>query len=74
LQATIKAPVSVHSETVKLNNLGDEAYIREHGLYSKPGTTSRFLRRGNVMVVLSASSPQIAKRFAKHIVDEIDQP
>ena len=71
LQATIKAPVSVISEPVKLNGLGDEAYIIEHRAYSKPGSTSLFFRRANVMVSLSASSPYLAKRFAEHLLNEI---
>ncbi|HYW72032.1 MAG TPA: hypothetical protein VE961_13420 [Pyrinomonadaceae bacterium] len=73
LQATINAPASVPSDIKKLN-IGDEGYERAHGAYSKAGATSVFFRRGNVMIVLSASSPEIAKRFAKHLVDEIDQP
>jgi hypothetical protein len=74
LLATVNAPTAVISETTKLKNLGDEAYIRPHGAYSKPGRTSLFFRKGNVMVSIYASSPEIAKRFAKHMVDEIDQP
>lgn len=73
LQATIKAPVSVISEIVKLNDLGDEAYISEHGAYSKPGSTSLFFRRAGVMVSLTASSPYLAKRFADHLVNGIDR-
>lgn len=72
LQLTINAPVSVITATVKLDGLADEAYIKEHGAYSKPGSTSVFFRKRKFVVTLSASSPELAKRFAKHIVAEID--
>lgn len=71
LQATLKAPVSVISETLKLDGLGDEAYIKGDGAYSKPGYTSLFFRKRNVVLTLSASSPELAKRFADHLVREI---
>lgn len=74
LKATINNPVSVTVHTLELKNVGDEAYIRTDMPYSKAGYTHVFFRRGNILVDLSASSAELAKRFAKHIVDEIDKP
>lgn len=73
LQLTLNAPVSVISETLKLERLADEAYLKGHGAYSKPGSTGLFLRRGHIQVTISASSPDLARRFAAHIVSEVDR-
>jgi hypothetical protein len=74
LQRHINSPTAVISPTSKLENLGDEAYISEHRVYSKPGSTSLFFRRARVVVSLTASSRSSAEQFARHIVDEIGKP
>lgn len=71
LQRSLEAPMSVPVQTIKLTNLGDEAYMRVNGLYRKEGQTDLFFRKGNVVVVMSATSPGVAKRFAKHMAAEI---
>ena len=65
------APVSVPSQTVNLTRLGDEAFMRVNSLYGKEGRTELLFRKGNYVVVMSASSPGVAKRFAKHMADEL---
>ena len=71
LKRSLDAPVSVPVQTVNLTRLGDEAYMRVNGLYGKEGQTELLFRKGNYVIVMSASSPVIAKRFAKHMADEI---
>lgn len=70
LKKSLDAPVSVPLQTTNLTRLGDEAFIRVNSDYGK-GHTSLLFRKGNVLVSLTASSPGIAKRFAKHMADEI---
>ena len=62
--------MSVPVQTVKLTHLGDEAYMST-GLYSK-GETNLLLRKGNYFILMSATSQGLAKRFARHMVTEID--
>lgn len=71
LKKNIDAPVSVPVRTVKLTRLGEEAYIRADGPYSKGGHTTLFFRQGNVVVVMNASAQGVAKRFAKHMAREL---
>ena len=71
LKKTLEAPMSVPVQTIKLTQLGDEAYMRPHGPYSKEGQTSLFFRKGNFVIVMTASQPGLAQRFAKHLADEI---
>jgi hypothetical protein len=68
---SMDAPVSVPSQTINLTHLGDEAFMRVNSLYGKEGRTELLFRRGNYVVVMSASSPGVAKRFAKHMADEL---
>ena len=72
LQSHRDAPVSAPGPITTLTRLGDEAYLRSAGPYSPPGYTQISFRKGNVMVSLSATSPGIAKRFAKYIADAIE--
>ena len=71
LRKSLNAPMSVPLQTVKLTQLGDEAYISQSH-YGKEGKTNLLFRKGKYMIVMSASSPGLAKRFAKHLADEID--
>lgn len=71
LKKTLNAPMSVPVQTIKLTQLGDEAYMSPHGPYSKEGQTNLFFRKGNFVIIMSASKPGLAQRFAKHMADEI---
>ena len=71
LRKSMNAPMSVPIQITKLTQLGDEAYMSTSD-YSKAGQTSLRFRKGNYFIVMSASSQGLAKRFAKHMVMEID--
>lgn len=71
LRKSINAPMSVPVQITKLTQLGDEAYMST-GLYAKEGETNLLLRKGNYFIIMTASSQGLAKRFARHIVTEID--
>ena len=71
LRKSLDAPRSVPVQTVKLTQLGDEAYMST-GLYAKEGETNLLLRKGNYFIIMTASSQGLAKRFASHMVTEID--
>jgi hypothetical protein len=71
LRKTLNAPMSVPVQTIKLTQLGDEAYMSPHGPYAKEGQTNLFFRKGNFVIIMSASKPGLAQRFAKHMADEI---
>jgi hypothetical protein len=71
LQSNITAPMSVPVQTIKVTRLGDEAYMRMNKAYGKEGETDLLFRKGNVVLIISASSPGVAKRFAKHMAEEI---
>lgn len=71
LKKTLNAPMSVPVQTIKLTQLGDEAYMSPHGPYAKEGQTNLFFRKGNFVIIMSASKPGLAQRFAKHMADEI---
>ncbi len=71
LRKTLNAPMSVPVRTIKLTQLGDEAYLRPNGPYSKEGYTELFFRKGNFVIIMSASTRGSIQRFAKHMADEI---
>lgn len=71
IKKSLKAPISVPVQTIKLTELGDEAYMQPHGPYTKEGYTSIFFRKGNFVISMSASQPGLAQRFAKHLANEI---
>lgn len=71
LKRHLNAAISVPVQTINLTRLGDEAYLRVNSLYGKEGQTDLLFRKGNFVIIMSASSPGIAKRFAKHMADEI---
>lgn len=71
LRKSLQAPMSVPVQTITLTQLGDEAYMRPH-IYAREGQTTLFFRKGKYMIVLSASTPDLAKRSAKHMANEID--
>ena len=70
LRKTLNAPMSVPLQITKLTQLGDEAYMST-GLYSK-GEVNLLVRKGNYFILMTGSSQGLAKRFAKHMVAEID--
>ena len=70
LRKTLNAPMSVPLQITKLTQLGDEAYMST-GLYSK-GKVNLLVRKGNYFILMSATSQGLAKRFARHMVTEID--
>jgi hypothetical protein len=70
LRKTLNAPMSVPLQVTKLTQLGDEAYMST-GPYSN-GKTNLLVRKGNYFILMSATSQGLAKRFAKHMVAEID--
>jgi len=70
LRKTLNAPVSVPLQITRLTQLGDEAYMST-GPYSK-GETNLLVRKVNYFILMTATSQGLAKRFAKHMVAEID--
>jgi hypothetical protein len=71
LRKTLEAPVSVPVQNIKLTQLGDEAYLSTN-TYAKEGQTDLLFRKGKFLIVMSASSQGLAKRFAKHMAAEIE--
>lgn len=71
LRKTLEAPMSVPLETVKLTQLGDEAYMSRWN-QGKQDDVNLLFRKGKYFILMSASSQGLAKRFAKHIAGEID--
>jgi len=59
--------MSVPVRTITLTQLGDEAYLQPNG----EGHTQLFFRKGNFVLIMSASKPGLVQRFAKHMADEI---
>ena len=72
LRKSINAPMSVPVQITRLTQLGDEAYMSTGNYRPKEGETNLLLRKGNYFIVMSASSPDLARRFAKHMATEID--
>lgn len=71
LRKSLDAPISVPVKTINLTQLGDEAYMRLNGRYAKEGQTDLLFRKGNYVIIMSASTPGLAQRFARHIANEI---
>jgi hypothetical protein len=71
IRKSLEAPMSVPVQTITLTQLGDEAHMRANSAHAKEGQTDLLFRKGNVVVIMSASKPGLAQRFAKHIADEI---
>ena len=71
LQKSLDAPMSVPVQTVKLTQIGDEAYLRSNN-YGKEGQTDLLFRKGNFVIIMSGSTPGVAQRFATHMANEID--
>ena len=67
----LKAPISGPVQTTKLTELGDEAFMSQ-SIYAKEGQSNLLFRKGKFLIVMSASSPDLAKRFAKHMANEIE--
>jgi hypothetical protein len=68
----IHTPGSVPLRVNKVSGLGDEAYTLGDSPYGKKGAGTVVVRRGNIMIRLDSSSLQAAKRFARHMIDEVD--
>lgn len=68
LKKSLDAPMSVPVQTINLTQLGDEAYMRLNK-YAKEADL--FFRKGNVVIIMSASTPGLAQRFARHLANEI---
>ena len=64
----LSAPKAVPIQRTKLTDLGDEAYIS----VNEDNYTQMVIRKQNVLILLSATSPKLAKRFARHLVDSIN--
>lgn len=71
LKRTLNAPLSVPVQTAGLEGLGEEAYMRANSPYGKEGQAHLLFRKGNFVIVMSATSPGLAERFARHMADEI---
>jgi hypothetical protein len=57
----------------KLTNLGDEAFITS-AMYNKGSkTVSMLIRKGGVLITMTASNTILGKRFAKYFVREIEK-
>jgi len=70
LKKSLDAPMSVPVQTINLRQLGDEAYMRLNN-YGKEGQTDLLFRKGNFVIIMSASTPDVVRRFAAHIANEI---
>lgn len=68
----IRSPVSAPVRISKVPDLGDEAYTIGDSPYGRKGTGTLIVRRVNIMIRLDYSSPETGKRFAKHMLDEVD--
>jgi hypothetical protein len=68
----IRSPVSVPVRITEVPGLGDEAYTIGDSPYGKKGAGTLVVRRVNIMIRLEASSLVTAKRFARHMLDEVD--
>ena len=68
MTSALNVPKSQPRPRTKLTNLGDEAYIS----VGYENYTQMIIRKDNVLILLSATSPKLAKRFARHLVDSID--
>jgi hypothetical protein len=68
----IRSPVSVPVRRTTVQGLGDEAYTSGEGPYGRKGSGTLIVRRVNLMIRLDASSLETAKRFARHMLDEVD--
>jgi hypothetical protein len=67
-----RSPVSVPLRYTDVQGLGDEAYTMGDALYSKKGSGTLMVRRVNIIIRLDSSSLETAKRFARHMLDEVD--
>ena len=70
IKKSLNAPMSVPVQTIKLTQLGDEAYMSLNR-YGEEGHTNLLFRKRNFVIVMSATNPGLAKRFAKHMASEI---
>jgi len=68
----IHSPISAPVRITKVPGLGDEAYTIGDSPYGKKGAGTLIVRRDNIVLRLDTSSLQAAKRFARHMLDEID--
>ena len=71
LKKTLNLPRSVPVQTIKLMQLGDEAYLEPNSPSTNEGYTQLFFRKGNFVLIMSASKAGLVQRFARHIADEI---
>lgn len=72
LKKTLNSPMSVPVRIIKLTQLGDEAYLQQSNRPdAKEGPTQLFFRKGNFVIIMSASTRGFIQRFAKHMADEI---
>ena len=71
LKKTMNAPMRVPVKIITLTQLGDEAYLQPNSSSTKEGRTQLFFRKGNFVLIMSASKPGLVQRFAKHMADEI---
>lgn len=69
----IRAPVSVPVRVTRIEGLGDDAYTSGEGPYGKKGSGTLIVRRVNIIIRLDASSLETAKRFARHMLDAVDE-
>lgn len=59
---------------IRLTNLGDEAWLAITDNFNrKNGRTQIVLRKGSIIMTVSATSPNLAKRFARYFVTEIEK-
>lgn len=65
-----RGPTGAPRRATRLDGLGDEAYLYAE-VGGKTGFSEVLLRCDNLVVALQASSPQLAQRFARHLVKEL---
>ncbi len=72
MEEFLRSPVSAPVRRWEVKGLGDEAYCIGDSPYGKKGAGTLIVRRVNIMIRLDASSLETAKRFARHMLDEVD--
>lgn len=72
MQDFLRSPVSAPVRRWRVEGLGDEAYCIGDSPYGKKGAGTLIVRRVNILIRLDASSLETAKRFARHMLDEVD--
>jgi hypothetical protein len=72
IEEFLRSPVSAPVRRWEVQGFGDQAYVIGDSPYGKKGVGTLMVRRVNILIRLDFSSLETAKRFAKHMLDEVD--